>query len=145
MKKFGAVQNGFGKWELHYVNSFHGSKNLCYDESVDLDRKKCPEHDHTTITEAECCAIALSHIAPEFMPGPMEKPKAAALKPLPPPAPEMEPEAVIEEHTAGEEAALTVIGEEPETVTSTDDLPDDIAVEMEIADDQPDDEEQENA
>ena len=115
-KKFGAVQDEYGLWQLHYVNSFHGSKNLCFLD----DREKV--HDHPSPGAAECCAVALSNIDEQFIPATLEKPRGYVA----PIVAELPPEPVVEEVVEepidpGEEAAT--------------DLEDDVVVEVEIADD----------
>ena len=130
-KRYGPVENEFGRWQLHYLNSWRGvTKNLCYD-GVDSE-----PHDHATAGEAASCAIALSRISEEFKPKKLEEPREYV-------APVKEP---VEEPV--EETCETTLGgivlpdeatdeDEPVNVdeTSTEDLEDDVAVEAEIEDD----------
>lgn len=117
-KRFGAVQNANGNWQLCYLDSFHGPdgkpgpKNLCWTPDPDakrMTRDTILPHDHATVTEAECCAVALAQIGSEAMPEKMEAAKG-----------------YVTPWTAEEIVA---------DVLATGNLADDAAVETEVADD----------
>lgn len=119
MKKFGAVQDEFGLWQLHYVNSAHGSKNLCYNERENPDRKKCSTHDHPTAAEAGCCAIATQHISPEHLPTEMEPAKLYVGPVLPVPA---EDEDTYDEIEVEDEETTETETVEPEEVEEVEEV-----------------------
>ena len=133
------MQNPDGGWQMRYVNSFHGSKNLCYPgENSDT-------HDHPDAVKAEACMVALARIDPQFRPKKYGDPVPYVAPPEPEPEPvvEPEPEPVVEPEpepveVSESELDLTVADLASASDTPAEALEDDVAVEAEVADDQDD-------